>query len=69
MIALDHERGGALAGQLQSLYRYVLDALLRANLQTERGALDSAIGVLETLASAWREIERTHPVPAEGAVR
>jgi flagellar protein FliS len=61
MIALDHQRGGEIAPRLEELYRYVLDALLRANQQLERRALESAIGVLETLAGAWHELERIPP--------
>lgn len=59
MIALDHEKGGEIAQRLESLYRYVLDGVLRANVQGDARALESAIGVLETLAEGWREIART----------
>jgi len=56
MIALDHDKGGELAGRLEGLYRYVLDALIRANIKGDASALGSAIGVLEELAQGWREI-------------
>jgi flagellar protein FliS len=59
MIALDHEKGGEIAQRLESLYRYVLDALLRANVQGDARSLESAIDVLETLAEGWREIARS----------
>jgi flagellar protein FliS len=59
MIALDHEKGGEIAANLERLYRYVLDALIRANLGGDARALESAIGVLETLAQGWREIARS----------
>jgi flagellar secretion chaperone FliS len=59
MIALDHEKGGEIASRLESLYRYVLDALIRANVKGDPRALDSAIGVLEDLAAGWREIAQT----------
>lgn len=58
MIVLDHDQGGEIAARLESLYRYVLDALIRANVKGDARALDSAIGVLEELAQGWREIER-----------
>jgi flagellar protein FliS len=56
MIALDHERGGEIADRLESLYRYVLDGLIRANVAGDERALGSALGVLETLAEGWRGI-------------
>jgi flagellar protein FliS len=59
MIALDHDKGGEIAARLESLYRYVLDALIRANVKGEAQALESAIGVLEELAQGWREIARS----------
>jgi flagellar protein FliS len=59
MIALDHDKGGEIAERLESLYRYVLDALIRANVKADAKALESAIGVLEELAQGWREIARS----------
>jgi len=59
MIALDHEKGGEIAARLESLYRYVLDGLISANAKGDARALDSAIGVLETLAEGWHEIARS----------
>jgi len=56
MIALDHEKGGEIAARLESLYRFVLDELIRANVQADPRALDAAIGVLETLTEGWRGI-------------
>lgn len=58
-VALDHDAGEDLSQSLEGLYRFVLDALIRANINHDRGAADSAIGVLETLAGSWRELERT----------
>ncbi len=63
LVALDFDQGGEIAGQLDSLYRYVLDSLIRANVDGNRAALESAIGVLETLAEGWREISRNPPEP------
>jgi flagellar protein FliS len=59
MIALDREKGGEIAERLESLYRYVLDALIRANVKGDAKALESAIGVLDTLAGGWREIAQS----------
>ena len=59
MIALDHEKGGEIAARLESLYRYVLDGLIRANVQGDARALESVIAVLETVAEGWHEIARS----------
>lgn len=57
LAALDHEKGGEIATRLDSLYRYALSAITRANVAGDRAALDSTIQVLQTLLSGWREIE------------
>jgi flagellar protein FliS len=59
MMALDHEKGGEIADRLESLYRWVLDGLIRANVQGDARALESAIGVLVTLVEGWHEIARS----------
>ena len=58
LVALDLEKGGEIAASLDGLYRYVLDALIRANIEGERKALGSAIEVLETLAEGWHELAK-----------
>ncbi len=55
--ALNHEKGGEIAANLDALYRFVLESITRANVQGDREALRSVIQVLETLLSGWREIE------------
>jgi flagellar protein FliS len=57
LAALDHDKGGEIAARLDSLYRYALGAITRANVGGDRAALDSTIQVLQTLLSGWREIE------------
>ncbi|MCK2087642.1 flagellar export chaperone FliS [Thauera aromatica] len=54
--ALDHERGGELAGRLEALYDYISDLLLKANLENSVDRLDEAERLLADIASAWREI-------------
>lgn len=54
--ALDHERGGELAEQLAGLYDYVARRLLAANLHGDDDGLAEAAGLLEAVASAWREM-------------
>jgi flagellar protein FliS len=55
--ALNHEKGGEIAANLDALYRFVLDSITRANIQGDREALRPVIQILETLLSGWREIE------------
>jgi flagellar protein FliS len=55
--ALDHEKGGEIATNLDALYRFVLDSITRANVSGDRPALRPVIQILETLLSGWREIE------------
>lgn len=56
LASLNHDRGGAIATDLDRLYRYTLDTLVTANTRPDRVALGSAIQVLDTLGSGWREI-------------
>lgn len=57
---LDPAAGGAqgaqLASNLSQLYDYVVRRLMFANLHDDPAALDEAARLLESVASAWREI-------------
>lgn len=57
LAALDHERGGELAGRMASLYDYIARLLLEANLHNDLAALEEAGRLLGDLGSAWREID------------
>ncbi len=58
--ALDFERGADIAANLASLYNFVLEGLIRANVDGDRASLDTVIPLMETLTSAWRELAETH---------
>ncbi|MFQ5513541.1 MAG: flagellar export chaperone FliS [Myxococcota bacterium] len=58
LASLDHDRGEAIAGNLDALYAYILDALTAANVRGDRRALESVLGLLDTLLDAWRTIEQ-----------
>ena len=49
--------GEALVANLSALYGYIIQRLLQANLRNDAQALDEADGLLENIASAWREID------------
>jgi len=57
LASLDHERGGEIAGNLDRLYRYSLDAITRANLEADAKPLDSVVSVLRELLGGWQSIE------------
>lgn len=49
--------GTTLVSNLSALYDYVIRRLLHANLHNDAAALDEVDALLDSLASAWREIE------------
>jgi flagellar protein FliS len=54
--ALDPEQGGEIAERLASLYDYISRILLSANVNNDEQSLEEAEGLLNDIASAWREI-------------
>lgn len=57
---LDFERGQPIAGSLDRLYSYLQQRLLEANLKQDPSAVQEAIRLLSTLASAWEEVRIRH---------
>jgi flagellin-specific chaperone FliS len=47
-----------VAANLKSLYQYILRRLVEGDLKRDLAPFDESIGILEELASAWREIAR-----------
>ncbi len=60
--SLDHESGGELAGRLDSLYEYMGQRLLHANLKNDAAALKEVSALLGELKSAWEQIENDSSV-------
>lgn len=56
---LNFEVGGDLATSLDSLYAYISDRLLQANLQKKTEFLTEALALLTTLSAAWEEAINT----------
>lgn len=54
--ALDHDQGGEIARNLDSLYLFVSERLVDFNLQGSVDACDEALRVLQPLRDAWAEI-------------
>ena len=53
---LDMEKGGEISRNLRSLYEYVLQRLLYANLNNDITAIEDSERVIETLKSGWKEM-------------
>jgi flagellar protein FliS len=61
-VALDHEQGGQLAGNLHALYDFCLDRLTEANITKDVSGLAPVSGTLQGLRDAWDEACCTAPV-------
>ncbi|WP_312454478.1 flagellar export chaperone FliS [Pseudescherichia sp.] len=53
---LNHDVGGDLAANLDSLYDYMTRRLLQANLHNDLAAIDEVATLLTNIADAWKEI-------------
>ena len=60
--ALDFEKGGSIARNLDKLYKYMTRCLLEADIKKDLNVFVSIIGMLEELESAWKSII----LPADG---
>ena len=56
--ALDHDKGGEIATNLERLYDYMRDVIAEANIQRDAGRLREVIGLLQTLLEGWRGISQ-----------
>ena len=54
--SLDHDRGGAIADNLDELYRYCMLRLLQATRSNEPAMIAEIVHLVKTLKSAWDEI-------------
>ncbi|MTV27351.1 flagellar export chaperone FliS [Nitriliruptoraceae bacterium ZYF776] len=54
-VTLDHDQGGAIAGNLASLYAFVSEQLLEANLVKSAAPLAGVRDVVRPLRDAWAE--------------
>ncbi|EOF7239226.1 flagellar export chaperone FliS [Enterobacter roggenkampii] len=53
---LNHEVGGDLAANLDSLYDYMTRRLLQANLHNDINVINEVVELLNNIADAWKEI-------------
>jgi flagellar secretion chaperone FliS len=54
--ALDFEKGGEIARNLEAIYNYVTRRVLLADVTRDLRGIDEVIGILNDLLSAWKEI-------------
>ncbi len=66
--ALDFEKGGDLAGNLNELYNYVTRRLLHVNARNDLQALEEIHGLMTEIRSAWETVPALIPRPATAAV-
>jgi flagellar protein FliS len=55
---LNLEQGGELAGNLDSLYDYMISRLVEANLQNEAALLDEVAELLRNVKTGWDAISQ-----------
>lgn len=55
--ALDLERGGSLAANLNDLYSYMIGRLLRANIDNDVAAVNEVMSLLLTVSEAWEALD------------
>lgn len=60
---LDHDKGGALARNLDALYDYMMRRLIHANVHNDLDALEEVVSLLKEIRSGWQGIKPA----AEGA--
>ena len=67
--ALDFERGGDLANNLNELYGYVTRRLLHVNARNDLDALDEIYSLMNEIRSAWEGVPDLIPAsPRAGAL-
>ena len=59
--ALDFEKGGDLANNLNDLYNYVTRRLLHINLRNDLVALDEIYGIITEIREAWKQVPTLVP--------
>ena len=63
--SLDKKNGGEIAVNLDALYGYIIQCLLRANLRNDQALLDESLGLLTDLKAAWDAIGDSAKAPAQ----
>lgn len=67
--SLDHDAGGDIAANLESLYEYMTFRLMEANLHNDASILDEVHKLLSEIKGAWQAIEQHPEVTALNQVK
>ena len=62
--ALDFQKGGDLAHNLDELYSYITRRLLQANAQNDLQALEEIHGLMSEIRQAWQDVPSLLPAQA-----
>ena len=65
MGALDMRRGGEVSTNLMALYAYVLNELVRANVEDDPSPIENAARTMEELRAGWAELEAQQKLQGE----
>ena len=65
--ALDKDRGGDIAGNLERLYDYMMRRLVEANFRNDEARLDEVAGLMEEIRAGWATIARPQRTAAADA--
>lgn len=61
MLTLDFEKGGEIAKDLDRIYDFALFYLTEANLEKNPEKITKVIGIISTIAEAYRDIVEVNP--------
>jgi flagellar protein FliS len=56
LCSLNFEKGGAIAGNLESLYNYMTRKIILADINKDMEGMDEVVGLLRELLSAWKAV-------------
>lgn len=68
MSCLDMKQGGEVATNLFALYSYVVDELVKANVEDDPAAIERCIKVLSDLRESWSELHKSVKPASEDEV-
>lgn len=66
--AVDMERGGSIAANLDSLYKYVMDQLTQGNIKNDTEALTQAENILTTLKEGFEGAVQQQKLAAKATI-
>jgi len=68
--ALDFEKGGEVAKNLDAIYSFITRTVLRADMEKDLATLDKVINMLNELLSSWQTLSarQDNPKPASSSI-